>query len=909
MANDFIFTSPGVKFRERNLTFVTESTSITTLGLVGETVKGPAFEPVLVSDKSDFDLKFGGMTSEKYENGEFRYQTAYVGKTYLEESNQLYVTRVLGLDGYDAGTAWGVKTKGGVDLTTTGVTSTTTTGETFSNFVYRGVTLSSNGASGSTFGGFEIDGVNYVGNRYSFTVTSINPLDGVGTLDETVEVISGATLSAYDDMVVMVLRSRATITDNIDLPSTTSFNADSITISSNNTIINTGDPLGTFVITANNSVDSSSETYTVSLNPNSRDYIVNVLGDSPRNKNTKLYVDKIYPELIKKLDADENIFGIQNDLVDADSNIFTDYTQQYQTPETPYIVSELRGNDVSRLFKLVSISDGASANKEIKISLQNINPITKEFDVVIRDFNDTDKNIVLLESFQRCTMVESSNNFIGKRIGTTNGDYSLNSSYVMVELDQNAPQDAYPAGFEGYLQNNWAISATTSANSGVAPKIHFKQSYSSTDKVNRTYLGVSERAYDGAGLVGDGIASDFFTYKRQEDASSLVKSKGFHLDSGATGTYFDGETSIGQFEVGAGELRDSADIADGSIYGERNSAKFTLVPSGGFDGWNGHRGSRTNTDLYKVGNVYDSVSTPSETKTDYVAWSTAFRTFANPEEVTINLFATPALNWSDNLGLVEEVIDIMENERTDTLYIVDSPDINVVGTFNKRDDVIAAEDIVDLLVTTEIDSNYATTYFPHIQVNNSDTSMNMYLPATGEVVKAMAFTDTVAFPWFAPAGLQRGATDSRKAKYKLSQGAKDILYSGNINPMVEYTDTGVAIMGQKTLQEADSALNKINVRRLLLRLKVLISNIAVRLLFEQADETTVDQFLDKANPILESIKRERGLETFNIKMELTPESRDRNELIGEIELVPTKSLENIGISFTISPSGASFQNI
>ena len=130
--------------------------------------------------------------------------------------------------------------------------------------------------------------------------------------------------------------------------------------------------------------------------------------------------------------------------------------------------------------------------------------------------------------------------------------------------------------------------------------------------------------------------------------------------------------------------------------------------------------------------------------------------------------------------------------------------------------------------------------------------------------------------------------------------------------MADFADSGTAIFGQKTLQAKDSALNRINVRRLLLQLKVLISNIAIRLVFEQNDQTTIDQFLAKVNPILDSIKRERGLNDFRIKMDSsnnTPETMDRNELYGEIYLKPTKSLEFIGITFTITPSGASFADV
>jgi phage tail sheath protein FI len=250
---------------------------------------------------------------------------------------------------------------------------------------------------------------------------------------------------------------------------------------------------------------------------------------------------------------------------------------------------------------------------------------------------------------------------------------------------------------------------------------------------------------------------------------------------------------------------------------------------------------------------------------------------------------------------------MVETQRTDSLYVIDSPDVTIQTSIGEdKPDVLASQDIADLLDTADIDSSYSATYFPWIQVRDTQNNVNVFIPPTGEVVKAAAFTDNTSFPWFAVAGLTRGVTGALKSKYKLSLDARDVLYTARINPIADFPDVGTAIFGQKTLQVKDSALNRINVRRLILQMKVLISNVAVRLLFEQDDQTTVDQFLSKVNPILDNIRRERGLTNFLITMELTPESQDRNELFGKISIQPTRSLEFIGIEFVITPTGASF---
>ncbi|MFW5847623.1 MAG: phage tail sheath C-terminal domain-containing protein [bacterium] len=906
---EFVFTSPGVKFRERDLTFVTRNVGVTTLGVVGETQKGPAFEPVFVQDAEAFRTRFGLQSSEKFPNGDLKYHMPYVANAYLEESSQLYVTRVLGLDGYDAGTGWAIVAEAGVDLSTTGETTSSSFSDGFSGFTYLGETIGGTGTTFTVFTGFtkDVNNDTFSGVRIDFSATTLNN-DGSGTIEGNEVTITGSSYEDYEDMVLAILRSRAIVDDAQDVPSSTEFDANLVSIISNNTTSNSGNLFAKFTIRAQNTDDGTQEEYIVSLDPNSREFLPNVLGTQPKGNNAKLWVEAIFPDLIKKLDADGLVYGIRSTLLTLESDAFTDYKQQYQTPETPWVVSELRGNMVQRLFKFISISDGDAANEEIKISITNIDPLTGQFDVLIRDFTDTDSNIIVLESFTNCTMRKGELNYIGNRIGTSDGNFDLNSSYVMLEINDDAELDSFPAGFEGYEFKDFSESET-STSSGIAgkqPKIFYNTEYEPDDRISRVYLGISENGYNGDGLQGNGINPNMFRYKGQ---GSTLKTKGFHMDSGATA--ITGDT---QFEAGAAQFRTFSDVNDTtSPYNTRASRKFTLVPSGGFDGWNAHRIERSYGDLYRPGGPFDGVSNPNSTRTDFVAWETAINTFSNPEEVTINLFTTPGLNWLDNNLLVKETIRMIEEDRSDSLYIIDSPNLDNPLTIGvEKPDVIAARDIVSALQDAEIDSNYSATYYPWIQIRDSVNNINVFVPPTGEVVKAMAFTDNVKFPWFAPAGLQRGVTDARKSRYKMSLDARDILYNGRINPMADFAGVGTAIFGQKTLQQDESALDRINVRRLLLQLKVLISNIAIRLVFEQNDQTTIDQFLAKANPILDTVRRERGVQEFRIKMDdsiNTPESRDRNELFGEIFIKPTRAVEFIGITFTITPSGASFDDL
>lgn len=918
--SDFVFTSPGVKFRERDLTFTTREIGVSTLGLIGETLKGPAFEPIFIEDADQFLTRFGAQATDKYSNGYLRYLLPYYANSYLKESNQLYVTRVLGLSGYDAGKLWAITVSAGYDPSTTGATATVTTGTgTIVNNYYLGTRLTQTGDTGSFFSGYtKVSATGFTGDLVEFTATTVSA--GTGTVDTKTTVLSASSYTEFENMVIGVIRSKAQVTDNVDATPTYYFEADSISISANSTTSGVGDLFGTFDLTVQYADDSNTTeneaattvTYTMSLNPNNKNYIGNVIGTSVNAKNSPIYLEAIYPDLIKKLDADGSAYGINSTLLDVDTDSVTDYNVQFQTPETPWIVSELRGSEIDRLFKFISISDGTSANKEIKISIQNINPITKEFDIIVRDFNDTDTNITILESFSRCSMNPELSNYVARKIGTYDGEYSLQSDYIMLELAENAPIDAFPCGFEGYYQNDYALTATSSSSSidGKSPKICYKQSYLTTDKLRKTYLGVSERGYDGTSLVGSGLNQNLYNYYGAIE-SGKIKTKGFHLDSGATGYYTDGATVIGEFEVGVGQLQTYADINSSSdTYYDLKSRKFTLLPAGGFDGWNIYRNYRTNTDLYKAGAMYDGVDDGITPTTDYVAWEAAVKTFENPEEVYINLFATPGIDWSNNNTLIKEVVNMIETNRADSFYVIDAPDVDITtGSNGKRADVLAAEEIVDLLDDADIDSNYSGTYFPYIQITDSQNNVNVTIPPTGEVLRSMAYTDNVVGPWNAPAGITRGTVNCNKAKYNLSQDARDTLYAGKINPIASFKDVGVTIWGQKTLQTKESALDRVNVRRLLLRLKLLIANISIRLVFEQNDQTTRDEFITKVTPILDTIKRERGLTDYRIKMDdsnNTPESIDRHELYGQIFLKPTPTCEFIGVEFTLTNTGASF---
>jgi len=329
-----------------------------------------------------------------------------------------------------------------------------------------------------------------------------------------------------------------------------------------------------------------------------------------------------------------------------------------------------------------------------------------------------------------------------------------------------------------------------------------------------------------------------------------------------------------------------------------------------------YRTQRTNNDNYtKTGSkgadgLLSGTFTPYTTSegdegitSDYYTFLEGLYTYNNPESVNINVFASPGLDLRDQPGLIENGVDVIETDRADSLYIITTPDTDDDGVALSQSEAVA---IVD---DSGIDSNYSATYWPWLQMNDTENNQYVWLPPTLEVVRNIALTDNVAFPWFAAAGLNRGTTNAIKARVKLTLDNRDTLYEGRINPMATFSDVGVVIWGNKTLQSADTALNRINVRRLLLQARKLISAVSIRLLFEQNDEVVRNQFLSMVNPILDNIRKERGLIDFRVVLDDTPESIDRNELNGRIFIKPTRSLEYISIEFNITNTGASFDDI
>ena len=477
-----------------------------------------------------------------------------------------------------------------------------------------------------------------------------------------------------------------------------------------------------------------------------------------------------------------------------------------------------------------------------------------------------------------------------------------------------------PAGFIGYPMPDYGTGIK------VSPK--YNTEFKVGVKPKRQYFGLSNETIDTDILKYKGV---YFYNNESNDADPDKISKGFHMDSvvknlDTDSIYVDGingyefecvsDAHVGS-ETKVPRLINNSRYMDETIYRDINVRKFTVYFYGGFDGWDINREARTNTDKYKASQysvnesseIFRKFSDSSDLNmpldlpstaitSDYYAYLAGYRKFANPQDVDINVFATPGIDWKNNRLLTEDALDIIEDADDgrggDALYVMNAP----------RD--IDSDEIVDDFEASEINSSYATTYYPWVMYYDSANKRYLDLPVTKDVVRNMAKTDNNSFPWFAPAGMERGEVKCVKAVHKTTLAEEDKLYEGRINPVKSFAQDGVKIWGNKTAYDRESPLNRVNVRRLMIRVKKLITDAAKHLIFEQYDDTLEKQFRGLVEPILADVKSKRGIYDFRVITEVTPETRDQHILPARILIKPTPALEYISISFVVYPESISF---
>ena len=678
-----------------------------------------------------------------------------------------------------------------------------------------------------------------------------------------------------------------------------------------------------FVLTVSGS-DVSAETYNLSFDTGSANYITKVLSSDPQstksgNSDSSVYVYKVfsrkanstgsytqapYPSASVDVDADGLDFFSGTNTVDNDGNESTDWTgnKEYQTGRTPFLESQLINGQRYKLFRVYTRSHGSNINSEMKIAIRDVKPAadiagsdygTFSLQVRVNNPNGIDDDNIM-EQFDNLTFDPESPNYFAKRIGDrhvvidsngnlTNfgtlpnlskhiriGDY--NSSTAGENNLSQHPKEVVPMGHQ-------AVYNTVPGGTEI-PAVVFKSDQNSE-------IGT----YDANVFYGFDYLSKFVKDDNNQYLAPIPATANFGNNvSMSLEDFFGSADANPNGESTFADASEKISLTNSTLA----QRKFVVPIQWGFDG-------RNPATPYNVGTAITANNTQgfdlsSSTSSGSLAYKRAINAISNPDEFDINLLVTPGVIHRLHSNITNHAISKVES-RADALYIMDSA---------------AVTDTVETVLETvkNLDTNYVATYYPWVLIPNRDSAIPVFVPPSVVLPGVISFNDQVAHEWFAPAGLNRGGlTSVLEAKTRLTHAERDDLYEGRVNPIASFPGQGVVVFGQKTLQSKPSALDRVNVRRLLIALRKFIASASRFLVFEQNTQALRNRFLNIVNPYLEQVQSNSGLSAFRVVMDdtnNTPEVVDRNQLVGQIFIQPTRTAEFIVLDFVVEPTGATF---
>jgi hypothetical protein len=814
----FRFVSPGVQVNEIDDSILTPVPPAVGPVIIGNTVKGPLMQPVMVSSKAELERVFGPAVNgnvgatDVWRTGTPTSPTfaTYAASAFLQNSGPVTVIRLAGAP---------------MNGTQTGLAGWST------NKVYQ---LCAKSGSNAVL----------VGNIYASGATTVN--------------LSASALSS-------------------------SYSSD----------------VGELYI--------GSKEVKFSLDPARQDFIRNVLNTNPSKYDSSLpggtgyFLGETFENSLASVAGFTEIFL-------TSSATMSDFTTKSGSvsAESAVIIDDLvsGSNTYNELFKFVGLDNGSYLSKDIKISIENVRAsknltVTKygTFDVVVRKLFETSTSTVV-ERFAGVTLDPRSDNYIVRRIGDSYrrwdhenlryveyGSFANRSTYVRVQLaDNDIPATALPHGF--LTKGTPVLNLSAHSLSGSYPGASlFNGSYTISAAKNKRF-GLLSDSVENADLV------DILSHK---PTSTLTGSGIFHSrfinKTGNDLQYTSG--SYNTYDVLLG-----SNAASGSVLG------FDLPIYGGFD-------ARDITVMDSFINDYKLSTGDENSNPAYRAIKQAIDTVAQVENIDMNILCVPGLQNKDLTNYMVEVC----KTRGDSLAIID-----LEGDYRwphdmasgKEDRNIIAASVVSNLEERQIDSSYGAAYFPAVFVPTA----GIFMPASIAALGAIAGTEGREALWFAPAGFNRGGLTVNNAGIGVSRTVinlvssdRDVLYDANINPIATFPNEGVVIFGQKTLQVTPSALDRVNVRRLVNFIKKEISRASTRILFEPNVEQTWNRFKNAVDPFLQAIKNNYGLEDAKIVLDETTTTADlidRNTMYCKIYIKPTRAIEYIAIDFVVTNSGAAF---
>ena len=656
---------------------------------------------------------------------------------------------------------------------------------------------------------------------------------------------------------------------------------------------------------------------TISFNTSSADYIDKVLSSDPQvqksgqdtapvylYKNFKSHqshaqytVSTAQANISASIGIGDNTFdftsGVQSFDADGNANSWTG-NSSYSVARTPYVQSQRISGARYSLFRVYTRSHGSSMSSQFKVSVLNVKDASSvagsdygTFSVQIRRHAPGNvNNDQVIEQFDSLTFDPNSSNYFARRIGsrfveidsngklTYKGDWPNMSKHIRVGdfADvESMPKTVVPMGHAAVIN---PVLGTASQ----VPTASFQ-------KVQENAQG----SFDGNIYYGFKFGSSEYDNHQYLSPLPLNAAAGNNVSMSL-------EDMLGH--ASAVDLGGSV-YADGTEKISLSNShikqrKFVVPFQWGNDGSNPATPKNTANDISATNTMGFDCSDNEASGT--VAYKRAINAISNPDEFDINLLVMPGIIHQYHPKLTNHAIEKME-DRGDALYVMD-------GSSWSRGITNAVSDI------STLDTNYAATYYPWVKILDDGNNLPVWVPPSVVLPGVIAYTDRVAHEWFAPAGLNRGGlTTVLEAKTRLTHAERDELYEGRLNPIASFPGQGVVVWGQKTLQSKPSALDRVNVRRLLIKLKKFIASSSRYLVFEQNDATTRNRFMNIVNPFLESVQANSGLSAFKVVMDDSnnpPDVVDRNQLVGQIFIQPTRTAEFIVLDFVILPTGATF---
>ena len=1019
---ELTFKSPGVSTREIDLSGPTAiSPQGTPAGVIGTSQKGRAFVPITVATYQDFVAEFGGTDGEKH-------GPLAMYEWMLNARAGTYV-RVLGVgDGkrrVSGGSHSGHVANAGFVVGDRQVQESGLLGDN----KYAGAVGTSGGVLGRTY--FLGALMTSASNSTTFFSDAGIMVRGQST-DRAMPIVRGVLMAPSGVALGLSSSYSSNNAPSSNQAALGSYGGNDMGASDHDAgalhgTVDIANGRSNFVLLINGLMNSKqySNIITASFDPTSAEYFGNVLNTDPakiEEAGHYLYADwPVYPGV-----GVVTASGVQTDSTQEGANqseaaflmtgsagrdtgtaILPNYerfSDRFRTAFSPFVVSQKFGGSNKNLFKLHALDDGATASDLFKITIENIAASSNEnnpngsFDLVVRDFYDTDDNPVVLESFRGLNLDPTSDRYIARVIGDLHmfydfdqkvgaqklridGSHANKSKYIRVEMHQDVDdgvldKSIIPCGFRGHhflLTSGSAtqelIAAYITGSHGVTQaelkaaqtppipyRTHLKRGEGlrkklssnltwgvqsdvrdSTTDVNRNsvvekrlrsytkyfpmFHDVNRNPFVGA---NEGIADDNgIVLDADKFQNALFSLENIQVSTGSTDRPIVGRWGAAEYRR-TGVKKSSLTDSDGTTYPAdvtrfldaskdfshlptRKYLKFTFLMQGGFDGLNIFDEEKSKLSDIAARREFGDTGQGKISGPTIAAYRKAIDVMEEKADVDIQLLAIPGLRHE---SVTDYAIDAVE-DRFDALYIMDVEEKDAENKFMTGSSVQIPNVTftVNRFESRNLDSSFAAAYYPDVIVKDPRTLTNVLAPPSVAVLGAFSLNDSIGHPWFAPAGFTRGALrNTIETQVKLNRANLDALYEANINPITSFPQsTGVVVFGQKTLQAAQSALDRVNVRRLLIEVRRRVRRIANTLLFEPNRASTLARFSAAVNPVLQQIQAQQGLDRFKVQIDTTTTTQadvENNTIRGKIFLQPTRSLEFISLDFVVTNQGA-----